>query len=194
MAIKAIIFDCYGVLATEGWLALRDKYFGNNAKLYEETTSMTRLADEGLLNYEDYVAKIAGLSKIPVGDVRRVMETNAPNEPLLNYISDNLKPSYKLGLLSNSGANFLSRIFEPWQVSLFDEVVLSYQIGAAKPEPLMYTTIVEKLGVDPGECIFIDDQPRYLDGARDLGIKTVLFQNNTQTIADINKFLESENA
>lgn len=194
MAIKAIIFDCYGVLATEGWLALRDKYFGDDARLYEEVTSMTRLVDEGLLNYKDYVDKVAGLSNIPVGDVRRVMETNTPNELLLNYIRDNLKPSYKLGLLSNSGANFLSRIFEPWQVSLFDEVVLSYQIGAAKPEPLMYTTIVEKLGVNAEECVFVDDQPRYLDGARNVGIKTVLFQNSPQTIADIKMLLEAEDA
>ena len=42
---------------------------------------------------------------------------------------------------------------------LVDQVVLSGDVGVAKPDPRIYRLTAESLGLDPGDCIFVDDLP-----------------------------------
>lgn len=54
---------------------------------------------------------------------------------------------------------------------IFDEVLLSFEIGAHKPEPRIYEEALHRLGdVPPERAVFVDDQPDYCDGAAALGI------------------------
>jgi HAD superfamily hydrolase (TIGR01509 family) len=56
-----------------------------------------------------------------------------------------------------------------------DATVLSFEIGARKPEPAIYRAALEVAGgIAPTEAVFVDDQPRYCDGAAALGIDTRL--------------------
>lgn len=191
MAIKAVIFDCFGVLATDGWLPFKEKRFGDNPELLEQATASNKRFDAGLLSYEDFVAEVAILAGVKSQEMRHAIERHAPNEQLLSHIRDTLAPSYKIGLLSNAGADWLDEIFEPNQVSLFDEILLSYQIGAIKPQPIMYTTIATRLGVLPEECIFIDDQPRYAAGAAEVGMRAIHFTGNKQLFTMLTEVLHA---
>jgi FMN phosphatase YigB (HAD superfamily) len=49
----------------------------------------------------------------------------------------------------------------------------------------------ERLGVQPAEMIFLDDNERPVAAARTLGIHAILFQNNVQAIADIEAVLRA---
>lgn len=118
----------------------------------------------------------------------RELARQAPNAPLLEYIRDSVKPHYAIGMLSNAAENWLDTIFEPWHIALFDEVVLSCDVGATKPEAIMYETIAVKLGSLPEECLFIDDQPRFVTGAQDIGMKGIVY---TQTRSFIHEFEEA---
>ena len=63
--IKAVIFDCFGVLATDGWLPFRDKHFGGNPELLEEARANSIRVDSGLMAYEefiDWLARSSGMS------------------------------------------------------------------------------------------------------------------------------------
>jgi putative hydrolase of the HAD superfamily len=56
-----------------------------------------------------------------------------------------------------------------------DAVILSFEVGAAKPDPRIYLAALEALGgVEPGDAVFVDDQARYCDAAAALGMETVL--------------------
>ncbi len=55
-----------------------------------------------------------------------------------------------------------------------DEVILSFEVRAAKPDPRIYEIALERLGVEAGEAVFVDDQARYCDGAAELGVGTIL--------------------
>lgn len=189
--IKAVIFDCFGVLASDGWLPFREKYFANDPDLLEQAITSNKRMDAGLHTYEDFIGDISDLSGIPLAQTRALIETNPPNEPLFDFIRDELKGAYKIGMLSNSGVNWLDKMFRPEQVALFDEVVLSYQINAIKPDAVMYQTIADKLGVLPQECLFIDDQPRYVTGAEDIGMQGIHFTNTEATIAHIRDLLRA---
>lgn len=57
----------------------------------------------------------------------------------------------------------------------FDEVILSVEVRAMKPDPAIYRITLDRLGVaDPGRAVFVDDQMDYCDGAADVGLETYL--------------------
>jgi putative hydrolase of the HAD superfamily len=54
-----------------------------------------------------------------------------------------------------------------------DAVILSFEVGIAKPDPGIYLAALEAVGsVPPAEAVFVDDQAAYCDGARLLGLTT----------------------
>ena len=55
----------------------------------------------------------------------------------------------------------------------FDVVVESSKIGVRKPEPAFYATACDLLGVDPTECVFLDDLGINLKPAREMGMTTI---------------------
>ena len=56
---------------------------------------------------------------------------------------------------------------------LFDEIVESSVVGVRKPEPRFYEIACERLGVDPAECVFLDDLGINLKPARAMGMQTI---------------------
>jgi len=80
---------------------------------------------------------------------------------------------YRLGLLSNL---FGDETRWPSEFELdrcFDAMVFSCEAGMAKPERGIYLLAAERLCVEPGECVFVDDAPSYLAGAKAVGMTTV---------------------
>ena len=56
----------------------------------------------------------------------------------------------------------------------FDAVILSFEVGARKPDPLIYEAALDAVGGRADDSVFVDDQAAYCDGARALGIDTRL--------------------
>ena len=87
-----------------------------------------------------------------------------------------LKAHYgRLACLSNDISRWslkLRRQFglEAWIDSWF----ISGDLGLRKPAPDIYRRVIADLGVTPREIVFVDDRPRNLDAARDIGLQTVL--------------------
>ena len=57
-----------------------------------------------------------------------------------------------------------------------DAVVLSFEVGVAKPDAGIYLTALERLRVAPDEAVFVDDQAAYCDGATAVGMTSYLIQ------------------
>jgi FMN phosphatase YigB (HAD superfamily) len=53
-------------------------------------------------------------------------------------------------------------------------VILSFEVGVAKPDPGIYLAALEAVAARADETLFVDDQAAYCDGAAALGIETVL--------------------
>ena len=189
MMTRAIIFDCFGVLASDGWLPFKKKYFGHDKALFAEVTDLSKQTDAGLKSYEDFTNEVAQLAKIPGSAVRDAIEGNPPNDELFRYITDELKPRYKIGMLSNAGDNWLPVLFTPAQIAVFDAVALSYETGVIKPDERAYRAIAERLGVTPQECVFVDDQERFCSAAREAGMQAIFYHDFEQTKRDLEEIL-----
>lgn len=186
--IKAIIFDCFGVLASDGWLPYKARYFADNPELEIEVTLLNKDADAGKISYDTFVDKVAQLANLPEKTARQQIENNIPDEKLFAYIRT-LKPKFKVGMLSNASDNWLDKIFTEEQVALFDQISLSCDTGVIKPDADAYKLILQKLGINPDEAVFVDDQPKYVDGAKQVGLHTILYANFEQCKQDLEKLV-----
>lgn len=191
--IKAVIFDCFGVLTSDGLLPFRKRYFGDDQEKIIQAVDIGKRVDAGLADYDDLIKELARLANKSEEATRSEIESNVADEELFTYIRDNIKPRYVIGMLSNAGANWLDELFQPWQVELFDGIALSYQIGVTKPAPEAYHAIANTLGVLPEECLFIDDQQRYVFGATDIGMRGLVFTSTEQFIHNFEEMISSEN-
>lgn len=115
------------------------------------------------------------------------------NTELYEYIRKELKPHYKIGLLSNTSRETVSsKPFEGDAFALFDAVVLSAEVYLAKPDPDIFVLACERLDVDPSEAVFIDDSEYNLTGATAIGMQTILFEDIESFKAGLKRVLALE--
>ena len=72
-----------------------------------------------------------------------------------------------------------------------DFIMYSHEVGIAKPAQRIYALTCERLGLPPQATVFLDNDPSYVQSARDYGMQAILFQNNVQAIADIQACIET---
>jgi putative hydrolase of the HAD superfamily len=109
------------------------------------------------------------------------------NEPMLELMRELRERGYRMAILTNNVREWE----EHWRAKLpideiFELVVDSAWVGMRKPEPEIYQLTCERLGaVDPGHCLFVDDNELNVEAAQRLGMRAVLFQSNEQAIPAI---------
>lgn len=187
--IKAIIFDCFGVLTTEGFKVFCDEYFEDSPKKRAVAKTAMDQLSLGNIQYEEFENTLAQLAGVSQKVVSGYLSGNKPNESLFKYIRESLKPRYKIGMLSNTGADWLAELFTPEQISLLDDVVQSYKLGVAKPDFRIYETAARNLGVQPNECVFIDDIERYYEAAKAVGMHAILYKDFNQMKTELTTLL-----
>ncbi len=85
---------------------------------------------------------------------------------------------YTLLLLSNTNSWHFTYCCENYPVlRRFDAWILSYEVGACKPDRAIFEAALARAGARPQECIFIDDIEQYTDAARSLDIIAHTFTN-----------------
>jgi putative hydrolase of the HAD superfamily len=69
------------------------------------------------------------------------------------------------------------------------EVILSCEVGYAKPHARIYTLALQRVGADPRDALFIDDTPGHVAAAEALGMTGHVHTSTTQTIARVGRFI-----
>ena len=176
MMVRAIIFDLYGVLAINGWQAFKAAHFAEREEVWDQVFQLGRQVDAGLTGYADLVRFTAEASGESEETVRYQLEHTVANVELLQFIRAELKGQYKLGILSNaSDDSVIGRVFTEEQQKIFDVITLSHHVGMTKPDVHMYEVVASKLGVEPEDCVFVDDQERHAAGARAADMQAILY-------------------
>lgn len=187
--IQAIIFDCFGVLTSETFYAFLDKYLKDpGLKRAQANEAMDNL-NAGLSTRDKFYSTLAKLSGLTETEVINFMSSIRPNEKLFDYIRQNLKPKYKLGVLSNVGDNRLDALFGKENLELFDDAVLSFAHGVIKPSKEIFIIAANRLNVAPEDCIFVDDRQKHVNGAVAAGMQAILYQDFDQFRTELEKLL-----
>lgn len=204
MSIQAIIWDLGGVLVrTEDYgsrlalatrlgqdrLALEDLVFGGDSG-HAAQSGRVALAEHWLnvmrqvgLTQDDLLAFQAEFFG---GDV--------VDYALIDYIRS-LRGRYKIGLLSNAFSDLRQLIAERWKFpDVFDDLVISAEVGMMKPDPRIYALAVARLGSTPEGTVFIDDFTRNTTAAQDAGLHAIHFRSPTQARQELEALLNGRRA
>ncbi len=102
------------------------------------------------------------------------------------------RPARKTGILSNSGpgAREAERCWGFEEVT--DDIVYSHEVGLRKPDPRIYGLAAERLGVRPGEIVFLDDVPGHVEAARVAGWHAVVHRTTSESIREVERIIEEQ--
>jgi putative hydrolase of the HAD superfamily len=184
--IKAIIFDCFGVLVGKGFEQTYRIAGGDPVRDRDFIEKTLGEANLGLITDEQFRIRMAervGITKVEWDEALRQAEL--VDMALLAYILQ-LRSSYKTAVLSNANKHVLNnKIGDEWLEKAFDEVVVSAEVGLVKPDPRMYQLVADRLGVVPKECIYIDDRESFVKIASEMGMNALIYSNFSQLKDDI---------
>jgi FMN phosphatase YigB (HAD superfamily) len=155
--VRAIIFDCFGVLAEDGWSPFKQQYLSDPAKA-AKVSQLGTAADLNKATNDEMIHTTAHIAGVGEAVVRAALGRKVPNDELFKYIGLHLKPHYKIGMLSNASYDVTKLLFSREQMALFDATALSYELGLRKPSPRMYEVIAERLAVPIDHCLMVYDQ------------------------------------
>lgn len=190
--IKAIIFDCFNVLVADATKQALANMNVLDPEKRAEFSAVTHAVDKGIISDTEAIgtqSQLLGMSDDEFISLRNLGEVR--NEELITYIKT-LKGSYKLAMVSNiNSRERLDSRFLPGQLDeLFDAVIPSGEVGYIKPQPEIFMIAAERLGVQPDECVFIDDIEDFCEGARATGMQAIHFTSNTQALSELEALID----
>ncbi len=189
--IKAIIFDCFGVLLQrQGHESYKS---GHDRAVQQQIDDLEREADLGAINEEEFNTKVAKLTGATPERIKDETTLYHRNQELLDYVAE-LRSEYKVSVLTNVSKDAIGRFFDAdEQKRMFDDIVISSEVGLVKPDPEIFALAARRLALRPEECIFIDDTAINCLAAAQSGIKAIAYLGNKHTIKMVRTFLAYEN-
>jgi putative hydrolase of the HAD superfamily len=197
----ALIVDFGGVLTTNVFESFRD--FSTSEGLDPEAVKrlfrergegldLLRQLERGELEVPEFERRFAPLLGVrePEGMVQRLFAGVRADERMVDAVRRVKASGRPTGLISNSwGGVSYDRV----QVDeLFDSIVISGEVGLHKPEPEIFRLGAERLGVEPAECVFVDDLRENCGGAEAVGMTAILHRGADGTIPELERLLGVE--
>lgn len=200
--IEAVIWDFGGVLTTSPFEAFArfEKERGlpvdiirrtNAANHFENAWAKFERAEVDLAAFDTLFAaeslalgaEVRGRDVVPLlsGDPR----------PEMVEALRRIKQRFKTGCITNNlpanaiGSSGGRALYVAETMALFDHVIESAKIGLRKPDPRIYRMMTDALGVDPKNCVYLDDLGVNLKPAREMGMTTIKVIDAPQAIRDL---------
>ena len=196
--IKAVFFDLGGVILRTEDRSPRSNLAESLGLSYEEIdrrvfeNESSKKASLGFITEQEHWLNIAKSFNLSESDADRLkfefFAGDRIDDDLLDLIRA-LRPERLVGVISNAWSGMRPWMDEHKIANVFDDMVISAEVGLAKPDPRIYQLAMQNLQVHPQESVFIDDMPRNVKAAREVGMKAILFEGPTQAIAELKSLL-----
>lgn len=146
--------------------------------------------EEGRVEEGDFELHLAELIGVEAdGLISRMFAGAGPDEEMIAAVRAVRDAGLPTGLVSNSwGTHRYPREL----LAMFDGVVISGEVGVRKPAPAIYELGAQRIGMDPRECVFVDDLPFNLEPAKQLGMATVHHVDAATTLPELERLLGVE--
>lgn len=207
--IKAVLFDWGGVLSTGGARGSFRQTFADHFGIHldEVKISGSDASDDvggqyarGLIStdqfFQEVNARHSTYSPISdddflASDIQKLAREKS--EPVFRLAKALRQHGVKTGIVSNIQKVSADKLHEIGNYNDFNPLILSCEVGVAKPESKFYEITVKKTDAIPEEIIFVDDKEECLVPAKKIGMKTVLAISPEQIVVDVKKIILEEN-
>lgn len=189
--IKLIIFDLGGILVPEKKPEILEyvtKEIGCTKEQLEENLKEYDAAlTKGEITLKEFYRKLlkrCGIEKDREEIVKKHVEeykrtSTKRSEEIINIIED-LKINYEVVALTNTEIEIGNYNKEQGLFQYFERAFLSTEMHMKKPDAMIFQKVLEECHVRADEALFIDDKEENTEGARELGIPCILYENPKQ--------------
>ena len=194
---RALIVDFGGVLTTNVFESFRAFSEAEGLdphavkRLFRERgegLDLLRQLERGELEIPEFEERFGPLLGVreTSGMVERLFAGVRADDAMVDAVRRVKASGIPTGLISNSWVmdHYTEEIRD-----LFDVVVISAEVGLHKPQPEIYRLAAEQLGMEPEDCVFVDDLRENCAGAEALGMTALLHRDSGETIAKLEELL-----
>jgi len=149
--------------------------------LFDKNWGFVNPYEEGRISSLDFFGKLRERYKLELEfeEFKDIWNDIFEEDPEVNAIITHLKnKGYPVFLLSNTNELHFSYVMERYPiVHSLDEWILSYEVGARKPEKEIFDAVFEKTDIARDETLYIDDIEAYVEAAKIYGLQGMHFKN-----------------
>jgi len=181
--VKLLVFDMGHVFVRFDWSSVCQG-FCDRVNCSRETFREV-LAHVGSLGYEtgkvntevflkEMNAKLG--ANLTVEDFTSLWNATFEEDPQMAMLLEQVGKTLPVFLLSNTNENHYAFLQGRFNVARhFKQLILSYQVGLAKPDQRIYRLVLERSGFAASECVFVDDLEANVQAARAVGMRAIQF-------------------
>ena len=186
-AVDVAVFDVGGVLIEWNPRHLYRKLFGGDDAqmerfLTEVCSPAWNLRQDAGRSWPEGIAELTGRWREQAALIRAFDERWEEMVPgqidetiaLVRMLKSRGVPLYCLTNFSSAKFELTRRRFDVF--ALFDGIVVSGEIGLVKPDPAIFRHLLQRFRLGAGQCLFVDDAPANVEGARAAGMRGHLFR------------------
>ena len=198
MTIRAVFVDMGGVIVRTEFQAPRQHLADRLGMEYEDLIKLVfdsesaQQATIGLISEDEHWATVMRRLHRPASETQAVRDEffagDIIDTDLLDFLRS-LHGKVKVGMISNAWSGLRAYILSKKFEDAFDEMIISAEVKAMKPDARIYQIALEKLAALPSESVFLDDFPENVKAARAVGMQAIHFAQPEQAIKELKLLL-----
>jgi epoxide hydrolase-like predicted phosphatase len=198
MSIRAVFFDLGGVIVRTEYQAPRQHLAERLGMEYDDLVKIVFDSDSGYqasigaipadVHWDSIIKRLKRPAEELAAIRHEFFAGDVIDRTLLDFLRS-LRGKYITGVISNAWGDLRDYIMREKIDDPFDHIIISAEVGSAKPEAKIFQIALEQAGVKPKEMVFVDDFVANIEGCEKLGIKGILFKDSASTIKQLKALL-----
>lgn len=198
MSIRAVFFDLGGVIVRTEYQTPRQKLADRLGMEYDDLSRIVFDSDTGLqasigtITSEQHWESVMKRLKRSAEEMTAIREEffagDIVDRQLLEFLRS-LRGKIQTGLISNAWSDLRDYLRREKMIDAFDHIIISAEVGVAKPDPKIFQIALEKAGVSPSEAVFVDDFYVNIEGCEKVGMQGIHFKDAPSTLQQLKQLL-----
>lgn len=198
MSIRAVFFDLGGVIVRTEYQTPRERLAERLGMEYDDLSRIVfdsetgHQASLGAITSQQHWEAVMQRLKRPYEEMALIRDEffagDTVDHEILNFLRS-LHGKYTTGLISNAWSDLRDYIVREKFDDAFDHIIISAEVGVAKPEAGIYKIALQKAGVSPNEAVLVDDFHVNIEGCEKVGMQGIHFKDSQSALQQLKQLL-----
>jgi epoxide hydrolase-like predicted phosphatase len=198
MSIRAVFFDLGGVIVRTEYQAPRQQLADRLGMEYDDLDRIVfgsetgQQASIGAITALQHWESVMKRLKRPYEEMTAIRDEffagDIVDREILAFLRS-LRGTYITGLISNAWSDLREYIVREKMEDAFDHIIISAEVGVAKPEAKIFQIALQQAEVSPNEALFVDDFQVNIEGCQKVGMKGIHFKDAPSALGQLKLLL-----
>ena len=200
MTIRAVFFDLGGVILRTEYQAPRQQLAERLGLEYDDLDRIVFNSETGIqaatgaITSRQHWEAVMKRLKRPLEELESIrgefFAGDIIDRDIVNFLRS-LRNTHKTGLISNNWSDLREYLVREKIIDAFDHIIISAEVGVAKPEPRIFRIALEQAGVKPEEAVLVDDFYVNIEGCKKVGMKGIHFKDAQSAMQQLKELLST---